>query len=129
MKLDQQQNQDPNQIWIIALPKFQAQAADFTEVDVILDAKELLPLYMQVWMPNRSHHTYIFDIETSRRTTRSIEIQARIRAAERAVWLEARRRKSRRCSRRPAAPQTADVSSRSAIGPRKSARLAEPTRF
>jgi TIGR03009 family protein len=63
MKLDQQQNQDPTQIWIIALPKFQAQAADFTEVDVILDAKELLPLYMQVWMPNRSHHTYIFDIK------------------------------------------------------------------
>ena len=63
LKLDQQQNQDASQIWIIALPKFQAQAADFTEVDVILDAKELLPLYMQVWMPNRSHHTYIFDIK------------------------------------------------------------------
>jgi hypothetical protein len=65
MKLDQNQNQNPNQIWIIALPKFQAQAADFTEVDVILDAKQLLPLYMQVWMPNRSHHTYIFDIANS----------------------------------------------------------------
>ena len=61
LKLDQQQNQDPNQIWLIALPKFQAQAANFTEVDVILDAKLLLPMYMQVWMPNRSHHTYIFD--------------------------------------------------------------------
>jgi TIGR03009 family protein len=65
MKLDQQQNQDATQIWIIALPKFQAQAADFTEVDVILDAKVLLPLYMQVWMPNRSHHTYIFDIKNA----------------------------------------------------------------
>jgi TIGR03009 family protein len=60
MKLDQQQNQDPNEIWIIALPKFQAQAADFTEVDVVLDRQSLLPKYMRVWMPNRSHHVYIF---------------------------------------------------------------------
>jgi TIGR03009 family protein len=76
MKLDQNQNQNPNQIWIIALPKFQAQAADFTEVDVILDAKQLLPLYMQVWMPNRSHQTYIFDIANSSKNNPLDRLQA-----------------------------------------------------
>ncbi len=76
MKLDQQQNQDPTQIWIIALPKFQAQAADFTEVDVILDATQLFPLYMQVWMPNRSHHTYIFDIKKASINNPLAQIQA-----------------------------------------------------
>lgn len=76
MKLDQQQNQDQNQIWIIAMPKFQAQAADFTEVDVILDAKALLPLYMQVWMPNRSHHVYIFDIKNASVNNPLARIQA-----------------------------------------------------
>jgi len=76
MKLDQNQNQNANQIWIIALPKFQAQAADFTEVDVILDAKQLMPLYMQVWMPNRSHHTYIFDIANSSKNNPLDRLQA-----------------------------------------------------
>jgi TIGR03009 family protein len=63
MKLDQQQNRDPKQIWLIALPKFQAQAADFREIDVILDRDAMLPLYMQVWMPNGSHHMYRFMID------------------------------------------------------------------
>jgi TIGR03009 family protein len=76
MKLDQNQNQNPNQIWIIALPKFQAQAADFTEVDVILDSKLLLPLYMQLWMPNRSHQTYIFDIANSTKNGTLDRVQA-----------------------------------------------------
>jgi TIGR03009 family protein len=62
MRIDQQQNQDPNQIWLIAKPKFQEQAADMTEVDVILDRQLLLPRYMQVWMPNRNRHMYIFDL-------------------------------------------------------------------
>jgi TIGR03009 family protein len=69
MKLDQEQNQDPNQIWIIALPKYQAQAADFTEVDVILDRQQKLPLYMQVWMPNRSHHVYIFHLNAAKKNS------------------------------------------------------------
>jgi TIGR03009 family protein len=76
MKLDQQQNQDPTQIWLVALPKFQAQAADMSEVDIILDAKMLLPLYMQVWMPNRSHHTYIFDTKNASINNPLARIQA-----------------------------------------------------
>jgi TIGR03009 family protein len=67
LKIDQQRNQDPNEVWIIAFPKYQAQAADFTEVDVVLDRNQLLPKYMQVWMPNRSHHVYIFDLANAKR--------------------------------------------------------------
>jgi TIGR03009 family protein len=65
LRIDQQQNQDPNQIWIIALPKFQQQAADFSEIRVILDRQRLLPAYMQVQMPNRSRHVYIFDLKNA----------------------------------------------------------------
>src|SRR4051794_7808752 len=67
MKLDQEQSQDPNEIWIIALPKYQAQAADFTEVDIVLDRQQLLPKYMRVWMPNRSHHVYIFHLNAAKK--------------------------------------------------------------
>jgi TIGR03009 family protein len=53
--------QDPKQIWLVALPKFQAQAADFKAVEVILDRQRMLPTHMQVHLPNGSRHLYIFD--------------------------------------------------------------------
>ena len=62
MRIDQQ-NQDDTQVWINAKPKFQEQAANFSEVDVILDRQRLLPLFMQVQMPNGNRHIYIFHIE------------------------------------------------------------------
>jgi TIGR03009 family protein len=76
MRIDQEQNKDPAQIWLIAKPKFQAQAADFTEVDVILDRQALLPKYMQVVMPNKSRHMYIFDIQNSSTNNALDRIQA-----------------------------------------------------
>jgi TIGR03009 family protein len=54
--------QDPNQIWIVALPKFQAQAANFRAVEVILDRQRMLPTHMRVTLPNNNRHLYIFDI-------------------------------------------------------------------
>ncbi|HVT30211.1 MAG TPA: hypothetical protein VHE81_19520 [Lacipirellulaceae bacterium] len=65
MRIDNQAGQNPNQVWLVAMPKHQQQAADFSEVDVILDRQKLLPRYMQVWMPNRSHDVYIFDIDNA----------------------------------------------------------------
>lgn len=65
MRIDQQPGQNANQIWLVALPKSQAQAADFTEVDVVLDSTLMMPLYMQVWKPNRDHDVYIFDIKNA----------------------------------------------------------------
>ncbi len=64
MRIDQQQVQDPiNQIGLVAIPKFREQAADFREVDVILDRQQLLPLFMNVKKPNGSRDMYIFDIK------------------------------------------------------------------
>ncbi|HEX5472513.1 MAG TPA: hypothetical protein VFW73_11530 [Lacipirellulaceae bacterium] len=63
MRIDHEPGQDPNQIWLRAQPKFREQAADFKEVDVVLDRNKLLPLFMKVELPNGSHDVYIFDIE------------------------------------------------------------------
>jgi TIGR03009 family protein len=60
LRVEQQANQ--NQIWLTALPKFQAQAADFKEVNLILDRGSMLPTHMQVRLPNGSRHVYIFDV-------------------------------------------------------------------
>jgi TIGR03009 family protein len=60
LRVEQQANQ--NQVWLTALPKFQAQAADFKEINVILDRERMLPTHMQVRLPNGSRHVYIFDV-------------------------------------------------------------------
>jgi TIGR03009 family protein len=64
MKVDNQ-NQDPNKIWLIAMPKFQEQAANFSQVDLILDRKLELPQAMRVTMPNRDQHVYMFNLKTA----------------------------------------------------------------
>jgi TIGR03009 family protein len=63
MRVEQKQNQA--QIWLVALPKFQAQAADFRAVEVILDRQRLLPTHMQVHLPNGDRHMYTFDIASA----------------------------------------------------------------
>jgi TIGR03009 family protein len=62
LRIDQTPNQDPNQIMLVARPRFREQAADFTQVDVILDKTRMMPQYMQVWKPNGSRDVYIFEI-------------------------------------------------------------------
>ena len=61
MKVDDD-NKNPNQIWLTAWPKFQEQAANFKQVDVILDRQQQLPQAMRVTMPNGDQHVYKFDI-------------------------------------------------------------------
>jgi TIGR03009 family protein len=63
MRLEPQQN--PEQIWLVALPKLQAQAADFRAVEVILDRQRLLPTHMQVHLPNGDRHVYTFNIASA----------------------------------------------------------------
>ncbi len=62
MRIDRRNN-NPDQIWLNALPKFQQQAADFRQVDVILDRKRQLPQAMQVTLPNGDRHVYMFHLE------------------------------------------------------------------
>ncbi|HEY3393109.1 MAG TPA: hypothetical protein VGK58_10400 [Lacipirellulaceae bacterium] len=63
MRLEQPPNQE--QIWLVALPKLQAQAADFRAVEVILDRQRLLPTHMQVHLPNGDRHVYTFNIASA----------------------------------------------------------------
>jgi TIGR03009 family protein len=60
LRVQQQPNQE--EIWLTALPKFQAQAADFKAVDVILSRAQMLPTHMQVHLPNGSRHLYFFNV-------------------------------------------------------------------
>jgi TIGR03009 family protein len=62
LKVDAHANQDPNQIWLIALPRFQAQAANFRGVRVILDRRTMMPTHMEVHLPDGSRHLYMFDV-------------------------------------------------------------------
>lgn len=53
------------EVWIIAQPKFQEQAADFSRVELILNRERLLPSAMRVTLPNGDQHVYIFQIKTA----------------------------------------------------------------
>jgi TIGR03009 family protein len=58
----EQNQQDPNTIFISALPRFANDAADYRQVDVMLDRTKMMPKAMQVHMPNGDRHVYMFDI-------------------------------------------------------------------
>ena len=92
MRIERQPN--PDQIWLMALPKFQAQAADFRAVRVILDRQQLLPVAMQVQLPDGSRHEYMFDIAEGDDQQPVREVAVVLRAAADAVRLEASRRTS-----------------------------------
>lgn len=49
------------EIWLDTYPKYQADAASYRRVEVILDKKGLLPKAMQVYMPNGDRTVYMFD--------------------------------------------------------------------
>lgn len=65
MKVDNG-NKDTSKIFLTALPKFQAQAANFSQVDLILDRQLNLPQAMRVTMPNQDRHVYMFDLSTAK---------------------------------------------------------------
>jgi TIGR03009 family protein len=60
MRIEQQQNN--SEIWLQSMPKFQADAANYRQVNVILDRQQFLPKAMEVVLPDGSRHVYIFDL-------------------------------------------------------------------
>ena len=46
-----------NQIWLEAYPRYQQDAADFQRADIVLDAKNVLPLGIQLHLPNGETRT------------------------------------------------------------------------
>jgi TIGR03009 family protein len=52
----------PDQIWLEALPRFQADAANFSKVELILRARDLMPFAIQIFKPGgRDQDVYQFD--------------------------------------------------------------------
>lgn len=58
---------DPSCIWLEAFPKWQADAANYDSVDVMLDRKTMQPKALQVQLPGgKQKHVYIFDPEKTK---------------------------------------------------------------
>jgi TIGR03009 family protein len=74
MRVEQQS--DANQIWLTALPKTQADAANFRGVQVILDRQRLLPIAMRVYLPDGSRHDYMFDVANATINSRLAKLQS-----------------------------------------------------
>jgi TIGR03009 family protein len=56
----------PDQIWLEALPRFQADAANFSKVELILQARDLMPFAIQIYKPGgQDRDVYQFDPRTS----------------------------------------------------------------
>jgi TIGR03009 family protein len=63
LRLDEaHMQQNPKEVRIVVLPKFQADAANYSQVDVVLDKDKMLPTAMMVQLPNRDYNIYIFDL-------------------------------------------------------------------
>lgn len=67
---------DPNEIWIEALPRGQADAANYSKVEVLLDRQQSLPKAMQVHMPDKSRNVYKFKLEEASINSRWEQIKA-----------------------------------------------------
>jgi TIGR03009 family protein len=63
MRIEQQPNND--EIWLQSMPKFQADAANYQQVNVILDRQQFLPKAMEVVLPNGDKHVYMFHLADS----------------------------------------------------------------
>jgi TIGR03009 family protein len=58
----EQNQQDPNTIFLSAFPKLAQVKMDYQQVDVMLDRTKMMPKAMQVHLPNGDRHVYIFQI-------------------------------------------------------------------
>lgn len=55
-----------DQIWLEALPRFQADAANFSKVELILRSRDLMPFAIQIYKPGgQDRDVYQFDPKTS----------------------------------------------------------------
>lgn len=63
MRIEQQPNND--EVWLHSMPKYQADAANYRAVTMILDQKQFLPKAMEVVLPDGSKHVYMFRLADS----------------------------------------------------------------
>lgn len=58
----EQNQQDPNTIFLTAFPKLPQDKMDYKQVDVMLDRTRMMPKAIQVTLPNNDRHVYMFDL-------------------------------------------------------------------
>ena len=63
MRIEEQPNKE--ELWVVAAPKYQADAANFVRVTLILDREKVLPRAMRVQQPGGTHVDYIFDFASA----------------------------------------------------------------
>ena len=55
-----------DQIWLESLPRFQADAANFSKVELILQARDLMPFAIQIYKPGgQDRDVFQFDPRTN----------------------------------------------------------------
>src|SRR5262249_31973685 len=62
MRIEHPAGASNQQIWLLAQPRFQEQAANYREVIVIFNSQRMLPEAMQVTLPNGERHVYKFKL-------------------------------------------------------------------
>ncbi|MEO1495883.1 MAG: hypothetical protein AAFV43_01910 [Planctomycetota bacterium] len=62
LRLDQKAPDDT--LWLVARPKHHQDAANYTQVDLMLDRRRLLPTAMRVQAPDGVQTTYVFEMNT-----------------------------------------------------------------
>jgi hypothetical protein len=75
MRIDQAQQQ-PNEIMIAAIPKWQQDAANYKMVEIVLVQPNLLPKAMQVHLPNNGRNSYLFDLKDAKINSKLEQIKA-----------------------------------------------------
>lgn len=66
----------PQQIMIVAVPKWPADATNYKMVQVILEQPKLMPSAMQIHLPNNGRYVYTFDLADAKVNNRFEQIKA-----------------------------------------------------
>ncbi|MGL4513152.1 MAG: hypothetical protein ACRCT8_08680 [Lacipirellulaceae bacterium] len=62
------------QLRLSATPKFQSDAANYSQVDLMLDAQRMLPTAMQVHLPGGARNVYTFQLEQAEVNSRMTQL-------------------------------------------------------
>ena len=74
-------------IWITAMPKRRVDAANYRQVEVMLDSARMLPYAMRVTQPDTSQSTYAFDLPNAKINSRSLSaLWSQMFSAPRTPW-------------------------------------------
>lgn len=84
LKIHEQPNTE--EIWIVAAPKNQADAANFKSVTIILDRQKLLPRAMQVMQPGGTHVDYIFYFDQAKINSLTDQVLNALFQSPRTPW-------------------------------------------